>query len=439
MNSTGHSSGSENYDRRKFFGTVGKSVVLLAVLNEFKSCSAAFAQTPVAMKYSTDDTVPVPRKQLNDPTEKPEPEYPAPLNPEKRIGFAIVGLGNLALGQVLPAFGRCKLAKPVALVSGDPAKAAKVAGQYGIPQKNIYDYKNFDSISENSEIDVVYIILPNGMHHEFTIRAAKAGKHVLCEKPMANSVKECEEMIAACKAANKKLMIGYRIQYEPHHKLAMKYTREKEFGEVKIIESYNGQHIGDPKQWRLNKQLAGGGAMVDIGIYCLNTTRYLLGEEPVSVQASVYSTPGNEKFKEVEETVFFQLEFPGGAWLNATTSYGAHLSRRYRALADKGGWFQMDPAFDYKGLKMEVSQVKEKQEWKNNPQVEEKDQFALEMDHMAFCVMNDKTPFTPGEEGLQDYRIIEAIYQSAKENRKVALQKFPGTDVFRGTKPKDEE
>jgi predicted dehydrogenase len=429
------------YDRRKFLGQIGKSAILLSVISEFHSSSAAFAQAPVASikKFTGDETIPVPRKQLNAPTEKQEGDYPSPMNPGKRIGYAIVGLGNLSLGQLMPAFGHCKYSKPVALVSGDPEKAAKVASQYGIPEKNIYDYKNFDSIASNSDIDVVYVVLPNSMHHDFTIRAAKAGKHVLCEKPMANSVKECEEMIAACKEAKRKLMVAYRIQYEPHNMQAMKWVREKKYGEAKIIESYNGQNIGDPKQWRLNKELSGGGAMVDIGIYCLNTSRFLLGEEPVSVLASTYSTPGDERFKEVEETVTFQLQFPSGAIVNATSSYGAHLSRRYRVLADKGGWFGLDPSFDYKGLHMEVSEAKEKVEWKHEPKMEEKNQFALEMDHLSMCIINDKTPFTPGEEGLQDYRIIEAIYQSARENRRVDLQKFSGKDLFRGTKPKEEE
>jgi predicted dehydrogenase len=436
---TKESSGSE-YDRRKFLGQVGKSALLLSVLADFHSTST-FAQSSKATlkKFTGDETVPVPRKQLNAPSEKQEGDYPSPLRPEKRIGYAIVGLGNLSLGQILPAFGNCKHAKPVALVSGDPEKAAKVATQYGIAEKNIYNYENFDSIAQNKEVDVVYVVLPNSMHHEYTIRAAKAGKHVLCEKPMANSVKECEEMIAACNSAGKKLMVAYRIQYEPHHKKAMEFTREKKYGFARVIESYNGQNIGDPKQWRLNKALSGGGAMVDIGIYCLNTCRYLLGEEPVSVLATTYSTPGDDRFKEVEETVMFQLQFPSGTQVNCTSSYGAHLSRRYRVLADKGGWFQMDPAFDYKGLKMEIAEAKGKEEWKYSPMIEEKNQFALEMDHLAKCIMDDKKPFTPGEEGLQDYRIIEAIYQSARENRKVELQKYSGMDVFRGTKPKEED
>src|SRR5690606_7139592 len=180
---------------------------------------------------------------------------PTPANPEKRIGYALVGLGHLTLEELLPAFGSCKYSKPVALVSGDPKKAQKVANQYGIPSGNIYDYDNFDSIKDNPDIDAVYIVLPNGMHEEFTIRAAKAGKHVLCEKPMANSSEEAKNMIATCKKANKKLMIAYRIQYEPHNRLAQKWAREKKFGKDKLIESIHTQQNGDTLKVRVDLNL----------------------------------------------------------------------------------------------------------------------------------------------------------------------------------------
>lgn len=429
MNSAGNS-----FDRRQFLETTSKGVLATSLLGLLNT-KIAHAQQTVTPKTPGPETTPVKLPPLDHPTEVKEAPPPAPMAPEKRIGFAIVGLGKLSLDELLPAFGECKFAKVTALVSGDATKAQKVASQYGVPAKNIYNYQNFDTIKDNPDVDVVYIVLPNGMHEEYTIRAAKAGKHVLCEKPMANTVKEADNMIKACKDAGRKLMIAYRIQYEPANKLAKEWTRNSKYGKVKVIEAYNGQHIGDPTQWRLNKKLAGGGSLPDIGLYCLNTIRYLLGEEPEWVNASVYSTPNDARFKEVEETVMFQLRFPSGVLANCTTSYGAHVARRYRCLADGGGWFGLDPAFAYNGLKMEASYAEGETEYKISPLIPQKNQFALEMDHMAECVMNNKEPFTPGEEGLQDQRIMEAIYQSAKDGKPVKLEKITKMDPFRGTPP----
>lgn len=360
------------------------------------------------------------------------------MNPEKRVGYALVGLGHLTLDELMPAFGACKYSKPVALVSGDAAKAAKVAQQYGIKPQNIYNYQNFDTIRNNPEVDVVYIVLPNSMHEEFTIRAAQAGKHVLCEKPMANSSAEAQRMIDACKKADRKLMVAYRIQYEPMNRMAMKWTREKKWGPVKVMEMYNGQNERDPQHWRMKKALAGGGSLPDIGLYCLNTARFLTGEEPEWVSANIFSDPADPRFKEVEDTVLFQMKFPSGTLVNAGTSYSVHNSKRYRCLAGNGGWFGLDPAFTYRGLKMEVSEVRDNQDWKENPSIPEKNQFALEMDHMSLCVLNNQTPYTPGEEGLQDHKIMEAIYRSARERKVITLDKIATLDTFRGTLPKAE-
>jgi len=423
--------------RRNFLALTGAGLLATSSIGGILQ-AAETEKGKIIQKPSADELTPVPRKPMNASTEKQQGDYFTPLHPDKRIGYALVGLGNLTLGELLPAFGMCKYSKPVALVSGDAKKAAKVAHQYGINPKNIYDYGNFDKIKDNKEIDVVYIVLPNSMHHEFTIRAARAGKHVLCEKPMANSVKECEEMIEACHKANRKLQVAYRIQYEPHNRQMKEWIRSKKYGNIKLIEAFNSQNIGDPQQWRLKKALSGGGALPDIGIYCLNPSRFLLGEEPEAVMASTYASPGDDRFREVEETVMFHLHFPGGIQVHCTSSYGVHLNRHYRAYGDKGVWLGMDPAFDYRGLKMEVSKAENKLEWKQYPMLEEKNQFALEMDHLSMCIINDKKPYTPGEEGLQDMKIIEAIYTSAREGKLVQLEKFQGKDVFRGTEPKDE-
>ena len=377
---------------------------------------------------------------LEDKSEKQKSAAPAPLNPAERIGYAVVGLGNLSLTEILPAFGQCKYSKPVALVSGEMDKARMIADQYGIDQNNIYSYDDYDAIADNEQIKVVYIALPNNLHVEYTVRGAVAGKHVLCEKPMANSVDECKEMIAACKKANRKLMIGYRIQYEPNNRQIMKWIRDEEYGKVKIIESYNGQNMSKDSggKSRLKKNLAGGGALVDIGIYCLNTIRFLTGEEPTSILATTHSTPNDERFKEVEESVLFQMIFPSGILANCASSYGAHHSRRYRCYTDNGTWMGMDLAFDYKGLHMEVSYADEKMERTEHPYIGEKNHFALEMDHLALCIMDNAEPYTPGEEGMQDQKIMDAIYESAKEERVVKLKEVKGKDAFRGTPPADE-
>ncbi|MGN6645279.1 MAG: Gfo/Idh/MocA family protein [Cytophaga sp.] len=371
---------------------------------------------------------------LEAQTEQKKGPLPNPEPMEKRIGYAIVGLGHLALEQVLPSFGACEKSKITALVSGNRDKALTVAKQYGVSEKSIYDYQNFDSIKNNPDVDVVYIILPNCMHAEFTIRSAKAGKHVLCEKPMANTVAECEQMIKACEDAKRKLMIAYRIQYEPNNTEIKKMVREETYGKVKSIVAVNGQNIGDPSQWRLNKKLAGGGSLPDVGIYCLNTIRFLIGEEPVEVYAQITTDTADPRFKEVEDVVNFQLTFPGGLRAMCGTSYSHHQSRNYRVYAERA-FFGMDPAFAYGGLQMHRSFAQDESEIYETPKRTAKNQFALEIDHMSDCVRTDKKPFTPGEEGLQDMKIIEALYLSARENRPVQLKKYEGKDLFRGSTP----
>ncbi|GAA4902385.1 Gfo/Idh/MocA family oxidoreductase [Mucilaginibacter defluvii] len=422
------------YNRRRFIENAGKTIIASGIIGASLNNDAE-AQTPAGTgSKKTSDAIKVELPPIHAPSEKQD-KWPAISPPAKRVGYALVGLGNLTLAELLPAFAECKYSKVVALVSGSPDKAKKVAEQYGIAEKNIYNYQNYDSISKNPEIDAVYIVLPNSMHKEYTIRAAKAGKHVLCEKPMANSSAEAQEMIDACKKAGKKLMIAYRIQYEPHNRLAMQWTREKKFGQVKVINSINVQNSGAPPQWRLDKELAGGGSLPDIGLYCSNTNRFLLGEEPHTVLASMYSTPNDPRFKEVEETVMFQMFFPSGAVANNLCSYGVHDSKHYRCYADNGGWFGLDPAFAYHGLKMEVSQTQGDIEMKQNPSKGEKNQFALEIDHFSECVMDNKTPYTPGEEGLQDHKVLEAIYESAKTGKPVKLERIEKLDAFRGSPP----
>jgi predicted dehydrogenase len=370
---------------------------------------------------------------LLGPGERESDTVQAPLPPENRIGFAVVGLGRLALQQILPAFGASKLCRPVALVSGDRAKATTVAAEYGIDAASIYDYRTFDRLADNEKVHVVYVVLPNSMHAEFSVRAMQAGKHVLCEKPMATSAKDCEKMIAVSEKTNRRLMVAYRLQYEPYNREAIRLARAGELGKLKEFSSLNGQMQGDPQQWRLKKALAGGGSLPDVGIYCINAARYLSGEEPTDVFGMLTSTPNDPRFKEVEEQADFTLRFPSGLVASCTSSYGFHDSKRFR-LVGTTGWAELDPAFPYQGQSLRIGRhlPSPDAEVAEMRRFEPKNQFALEMDHMATCVRENRKPHTPGEEGLQDQRIIEAIYESARAGRIVKMPKIAKVDAFRG-------
>jgi predicted dehydrogenase len=339
-----------------------------------------------------------------------------PDPPGKKLGWAIVGLGSLAINQILPAFAKCEKSKVVAFVSGHPDKANKLALRYGVDPKNIYNYQNYDTIKDNPEVDIIYIVLPNGMHAEYTVRGHQAGKHVLSEKPMANTLADCQQMIDAARKANRKLMVAYRCRYEPYNQEAIRMARQQELGPTKVILADHGFNIGDPTQWRLNKTLAGGGSLMDIGIYSLQAARYVTGEEPIEINAMTYTTPGDVRFKEVEETINFQLRFPSGILANCTSSYGYSGQNRYRVVTSKG-WFELEPATQYTGLRMYVHHDNATEE----RLLPERDHFALEMDHMSSCVLENKEPLTPGEEGLRDLTIMMGIYEAAKTGKTVKL------------------
>ena len=339
-----------------------------------------------------------------------------PDPPVKKLGWAIVGLGNLSINEILPAFANCEKSKVVALVSGHPDKANKLALQYGVAPKNIYNYQNYDSIRDNAEVDIIYIVLPNGLHAEYAVRGLAAGKHVLTEKPMANTPAECQQMIDAARNAGRKLMVAYRCRYEPYNQEAIRVARSHELGPTKVILADHGFNIGDPTQWRLRKDLAGGGSLMDIGIYSLQAARYLTGEEPTEVNAAMYNTPGDPRFKEVEETINFQLRFPSGVLANCTSSYGCGGQNHYRLVGTEG-WLEMDPATIYRGLRMRVHRgnVTEERE------LPVRNHFALEMDHMSGCVVENKEPLTSGEEGLRDLRVMMAIYEAARAEKTIKL------------------
>jgi predicted dehydrogenase len=356
------------------------------------------------------------------------------INEQRRLGFAIVGIGHLSINQILPAFGGTKRCKPVALVSGSPDKAQKIAAQYGITPSAIYSYNDFERLAQNPDVKVVYIVLPNSLHAEYTVRAAKIGKHVLCEKPMATSVPDCEMMIAACRSANVKLMIAYRHQYEPMNREIVKRIKSGKLGPLCSYLATLTQNQDDPHQWRLHRSLSGGGCLPDVGIYCLNASRFWSGEEPIEVSAQAFRPQGDPRFSEVEATCNFTLRFPSGLLASCNSGYAAHRSS-FARMEGAVGWIQLSPSFGYSGLKLQYNKLFEGQATDFQPSINEKDQFALEMDHMAYCVMSNQQPHTPGEEGLQDMKIVEAVYESVRTERSVKLS--PSSAPTRGPEPHD--
>jgi predicted dehydrogenase len=424
--------------RKRFLALTGKT----ATISGLAFAGMAKAQTRQGNPKAVSPPARVPAKPQEpikletwksdaDPASAPTP---TPLAPDQRVGYAIVGLGHLALEELLPAIDTCKKSRLAALVSGSPEKLKKVAEQYGVKPDCCYSYQTFDNLKNNPAVDVIYIVLPNGLHKEYVIRAAKTGKHVLCEKPMANSAAECREMIAACKQANVKLMIAYRIQFQPHNRYVRDQLQKKNYGATKFVETSNNQSSANENHWRRKKALAGGGALPDIGLYCLNTTRFILGQEPTEVFAYQYSTPGNPLFKEVEEIMSWQMRFPDGIIANCATNYFTHESRRLRVMCEKG-WIDLENAYAYNGQQLKTSRADGELKLQETVVIKERNQFATEMDHFSDCVINNKVPFTPGEEGLQDHLLMEAIYQSAKEGRPVKLTNNPDPNTLHGPEP----
>src|SRR3984957_15856100 len=351
----------------------------------------------------------------------------------KKLGFALCGLGSLSTNQIAPALDKTQNCRLAGIITGTPAKAVRWKARYGIADKNIYNYETMHRIADNPDIDVVYVATPNGLHLDNALIAAKAGKHVFCEKPMEISVERCRQMIDAAKAGNdvflqkpmeisveprrqmidavkaadRVLGIGYRCRFEPHHLECVRIARQQEFGALKLIDAHFSNHV-DAGVWRLKRALAGGGPLMDVGIYALQATRYLTGEEPVWISAT--TTRGDPaRFSEVEESVLWQAKFPGGAISHCGSSYDSAGVGYFRAIAERG-WFGLDPAFNYDGIRGMRSDGKA-------IDMAETDQFAAEMDDFARCIIERTATRVPGEEGLRDVKIMMAIYESARTGR----------------------
>ncbi len=326
---------------------------------------------------------------------------------DKKLGIALIGLGYYSRDLLAPALQETKNVYLAGIVTGTMDKEEYWVDKYNIPRRNIYNYENFDSIADNKDIDIIYVVLPNSMHKEFTIRAARAGKHVLCEKPMAVYAADCEEMIKVCKDNNVRLSVGYRMHFEPHTQEVMRYGREKVFGDIKYVTASAGFINRSPKtHWKMQKAY-GGGALMDMGVYSIQGARYTIGEEPVSVTAQQYKTDP-ERYSEVDEIVTMQMEFPGGAIANLMTSFNVGTNMLYAAA--ERGWFDMNPFSSYHGIKLRTN--------KGPVELADVNQQATQMDEVAWCIVHDLPMRVPGEEGLRDIKVVEAVRRALISGQK---------------------
>jgi len=331
----------------------------------------------------------------------------------KKLGIAFVGLGGYATGQLAPAIKRTEHLVVKGVVTGSPAKGRQWANNFGFPETSIYGYDTMHQLADNKEIDIVYVVTPNALHAEEVIAAAKAGKHVISEKPFTTNVADAEAAIAACKAAKVKLSIGYRLHFDPYHEELRRLAREKEFGEfTKVTGGFS--FVMPQKVWRADKKLAGGGPIMDLGIYFIQGACMAAGGvAPIAVTAKEGPVTRPDIFTDVEETMNFTMEFANGMVATGVTSYRQNLNQ-IRAEAPKG-FIQIDNAFSYGGLRGETTKGKLNFE----PMVSQQ---ARQMDDFALCVREDRPTRVPGEMGLRDMKIVAAIYEAAKTGKRTPVK-----------------
>jgi predicted dehydrogenase len=327
-----------------------------------------------------------------------------------KLGVCLVGLGNYSTTNLAPALLKTRYCKLTAIVTGSEYKIPQWQKQYGIADKNVYNYSNMHHIANNPDIDVVYIVLPNGLHAKFAVMAANMGKHVWCEKPMAMTAMECKAVIDACKKNKVKLSIGYRMRHEPYTQQMKQWAKDKTYGQLQSLRSEVGWNMSPDFTWRMTAAL-GGGYLYDLGIYCINSMRFVAGEEVVAVTAR-HVTSRPEIFTEVSEETYFTLEFKSGL-LGKGKSTCSTQANFLRAEA-KNGWSQLEPFMMFDNLKLTTS---DNRFFKNEPFSQE----ATQMDDDALAILKDIPMSVPGEEGMKDVQILEAINLSAKLNETILL------------------
>jgi len=329
---------------------------------------------------------------------------------------ALAGLGSYSTHQLGPALRQTSHCRLTGVITGDRAKGKKWATDYGFPEKNIFSYDTMAQLAGNPDIDVVYVVTPNGLHAEHTIAAAKSGKHVICEKPMANTVAECDAMIGACKAAGVRLMIGYRLHYEPNTVELKRLARDKDFGAFMRLDGANGFRMRSPKSagnWRADKKLAGGGPLMDMGVYVVQAMCMAKVEAaPATITARFGPITRPEIFSEIEESVAWEAEFPDGAKATGLATYAENVSR-FR-VESENGWAQLGPpAFYYDTPVLTTSRGSVKY-----PRVHQQ---AAQLDGMALELLTGQPSRASGEMGRRDLAIIEAVYSAAKNGQRTPV------------------
>ena len=335
---------------------------------------------------------------------------------KNRIRYAVVGLGHIAQVAVLPAFKTARNSELLALVSGDAAKLRSLGKQYKLD--HLYSYDDYSRALSN--VDAVYIALPNHLHREYAVRAAAAGVHVLCEKPMAPTTEECHPMINAAHQNHTKIMIAYRLHFEAGNLEAMKLSNNRIIGEPRFFNSEFAQQVDDSNTRVEEPSHRGGGPLYDMGIYCINAARYLFRAEPIEVTALAESNR-ERRFANVEEMVSVAMRFPEERLGVFTCSFGASDVSRYTVVGTKGS-LRADPAYEYAdGIRLEIT-VGKKTKVRTFPK---RDQFAAELMYFSDCILRNKDPEPSGFEGLADVRIVEAIYESIRTRRTVPVRGVP--------------
>jgi predicted dehydrogenase len=371
--------------RRKFIADVGLTTLAIPVLSSFSNC--------------------------NNSSEEKSHNHIMNQKQKGKLGIALVGLGGYAGGQLAPALQQTEHCYLAGIVTGTPSKIDKWKSKYSIPDTNVYNYQNFDSIKDNPDIDIIYVVLPNSMHAEYVIRAAQTGKHVISEKPLGLTAKECDDMIAACKKSGKMFSVGYRLHFEPYNLEMARLGQKEIYGKVKKVSAGFGFSIGDPTQWRLKKSLAGGGPLEDLGIYCIQGICYTTGLEPISVTAQEGPKTDPVKFKEVEQSLTWQMEMSNGIICEGKASYGDNMNF-LKAEAEKGT-FELTSAYNYGG---QAGYTPEGQ--MNFPHI---NQQAKQIDDFGLAIKNNRPTPVPGEMGRRDVRIIEAIYEAMNSGKKIKI------------------
>lgn len=340
--------------------------------------------------------------------------YPAhgQQSQHRKIGVALVGLGNYSTNILAPALQVTEHCELRGIVTGSPEKIPLWQKRYGIKDKNIYNYSNMHDLANNPDIDVVYVVVPTGLHLKYAEIAANAGKHVWCEKPMALTTTQCQNMIDVCRRNKVKLSIGYRMQHEPNTRRFMHYQSNKPFGkfsELSADAGYAGNGL-PASNWRMQKAM-GGGAMYDMGVYPLNGCRFMTGQEPLAITAR-HDKSHPHIFKEVDETTYFTLEFADGLMAECATSFV--ISFNQIKMNCENGWYQLNPMSQYTGV---TGYTSDKQIYPAIKGIQQ----AIQMDDDALAIMDKGELLVPGEEGLKDIHVVQAAFESAAKGQRILL------------------